>query len=252
MSLIGMKSIPACAPAKAQAMSRPIRVTRLIERFREVYPTAHCELDFSNPLELLVATILSAQCTDKRVNIVTKDLFQRFRTAKDYADVPPEELETAIRSTGFYRNKAKSIRSMAKDLVERHHGQVPSTMAALVALAGVGRKTANVVLGNAFQVNEGIVVDTHVTRLADRLGLTKRTEPEKIELDLMRLVPRKEWTLFSHWLIWHGRRRCTALRPDCENCEVADLCPSCGRVGPKGARKNTGARRSQPSRDKGV
>jgi endonuclease-3 len=125
-------------------------------------------------------------------------------------------------------------------------------MAALVALAGVGRKTANVVLGNAFQVNEGIVVDTHVTRLADRLGLTKRTEPEKIELDLMRLVPRKEWTLFSHWLIWHGRRRCTALRPDCENCEVADLCPSCGRVGPKGARKNTGARRSQPSRDKGV
>jgi endonuclease-3 len=252
MSLIGMKSIPACAPAKAQAMSRPIRVTRLIERFREVYPTAHCELDFSNPLELLVATILSAQCTDKRVNIVTKDLFQRFRTAKDYADVPPEELETAIRSTGFYRNKAKSIRSMAKDLVERHHGQVPSTMAALVGLAGVGRKTANVVLGNAFQVNEGIVVDTHVTRLAGRLGLTRRTEPEKIEQDLMRLVPRKEWTLFSHWLIWHGRRRCTAVRPDCENCEVADLCPSCGRVGPKRARKNTGGGRSRPSRDKSV
>jgi endonuclease III len=237
-----MKSGPSCAPSKAQAIPRPIRVTRLIERFRQVYPTAHCELDFCSPLELLVATILSAQCTDKRVNIVTKDLFQRFRTAKDYADVPQEELETAIRSTGFYRNKAKSIRSMAKDLVERHQGQVPSAMAALVALAGVGRKTANVVLGNAFQLNEGIVVDTHVARLAHRLGLTKRTEPEKIEQDLMRLVPRKEWTLFSHWLIWHGRRRCTALRPDCANCEVAHLCPSCGRVGPK-AGKNIGARR---------
>jgi endonuclease III len=228
-----MKSVPSCAPAKAQAIPRAVRVTRLIERFREVYPTAHCELDFSNPLELLVATILSAQCTDKRVNIVTKDLFQRFRTAQAYADVPQEELENAIRSTGFYRNKAKSIRSMAKDLVERHQGQVPSTMVALVALAGVGRKTANVVLGNAFQVNEGIVVDTHVTRLAHRLGLTKRTEPEKIEQDLTRLVPRKDWTDFSHWLIWHGRRRCRALSPDCENCEVANLCPSCGRVNRK-------------------
>jgi len=192
-----MKSAPPCAPSKAQAIPRTIRVTRLIERFREVYPTAHCELDFSNPLELLVATILSAQCTDKRVNIVTKDLFKRFRTAKDYADVPQEELENAIRSTGFYRSKAKSIRSMAKDLVERHQSQVPSTMAALVALAGVGRKTANVVLGNAFQVNEGIVVDTHVTRLAHRLGLTKRTEPEKIEQELMRLVPRTDYPVCS-------------------------------------------------------
>ncbi len=240
-----MKSAPPCAPSKAQAIPRTIRVTRLIERFREVYPTAHCELDFSNPLELLVATILSAQCTDKRVNIVTKDLFKRFRTAKDYADVPQEELENAIRSTGFYRNKAKSIRSMAKDLVERHQSQVPSTMAALVALAGVGRKTANVVLGNAFQVNEGIVVDTHVTRLAHRLGLTKRTEPEKIEQELMRLVPRTDWTDFSHWLIWHGRRRCTALGPDCENCEVANLCPSCGRAGQKKGREGGRARRSK-------
>jgi endonuclease-3 len=233
------------APSKAQAIPRTIRVTRLIERFREVYPTAHCELDFSNPLELLVATILSAQCTDKRVNIVTKDLFKRFRTAKDYADVPQEELENAIRSTGFYRNKAKSIRSMAKDLVERHQSQVPATMAALVALAGVGRKTANVVLGNAFQVNEGIVVDTHVTRLAHRLGLTKRTEPEKIEQELMRLVPRPDWTDFSHWLIWHGRRRCAALGPDCENCEVANLCPSCGRAGRKKGRKGGRARSSK-------
>jgi len=240
-----MKSAPPCAPSKAQVIPRTIRVTRLIDRFREVYPTAHCELDFSNPLELLVATILSAQCTDKRVNIVTKDLFKRFRTAKDYADVPQEELENAIRSTGFYRNKAKSIRSMAKDLVERHQSQVPATMAALVALAGVGRKTANVVLGNAFQVNEGIVVDTHVTRLAHRLGLTKRTEPEKIEQELMRLVPRTDWTDFSHWLIWHGRRRCTALGPDCENCEVANLCPSCGRAGQKKGREGGRARRSK-------
>jgi len=240
-----MKSATSCAPAKAQAIRRPIRVIRLIERFREVYPTAHCELDFANPLELLVATVLSAQCTDKRVNIVTKDLFQRFRTAQDYADVPQEELESAIRSTGFYRNKAKSIRSMAKDLIERHQGRVPSTMTALVALAGVGRKTANVVLGNAFQINEGIVVDTHVTRLAHRLGLTKRTEPEKIEQDLMRLVPRTDWTDFSHWLIWHGRRRCIALRPDCENCEVANLCPSCGRVNRKKGKKGGGATRGK-------
>jgi endonuclease-3 len=229
-------------PAKAQATRRSVRIARLIDRFREVYPTAHCELDFSNPLELLVATILSAQCTDKRVNIVTKDLFKRLRTAKDYAEVSPEELENTIRSTGFYRNKAKSIRSMAKDLVERHRGQVPSTMSELIALAGVGRKTANVVLGNAFQINEGIVVDTHVTRLAYRLGLTKQTEAEKIEQDLMRLVSQKDWTDFSHWLIWHGRRRCTALKPDCEHCEVGDLCPSCGRVNGKQSRKNSSVR----------
>jgi endonuclease III len=228
-----MKS-PSTRPA-AKAIGRPVRVARLIERFREVYPTAHCELDFTNPLELLVATILSAQCTDKRVNLVTKDLFQRYRKAADYADAPREELEEAIRSTGFYRNKAKSIRSMASDLVERHHGQVPSTMGELVALAGVGRKTANVVLGNAFQINEGIVVDTHVIRLAYRLDLSRQTEPEKIERDLMRLVPQSDWAVFSHWLIWHGRRRCFALRPDCENCEVATLCPSCGKVNRKRA-----------------
>jgi endonuclease-3 len=227
----------------ATAIPRPVRAARLIERFREVYPSAHCELDFSNALELLVATILSAQCTDKRVNLVTKELFTRFRTAEDYAHVTQEELEGAIRSTGFYRNKAKSIRSMAKDLIERHEGRVPSTMAALVALAGVGRKTANVVLGNAFQINEGIVVDTHVSRLAQRLGLSKRTEPEKIELELMRLVPRADWTNFSHWLIWHGRRRCTALRPDCENCEVANLCPSCGRINRKQTKKKAKVQR---------
>src|SRR5260221_14671679 len=160
-----MKSVTSCAPAKAQAIRRPIRVSRLIERFREVYPTAHCELDFTNPLELLVATVLSAQCTDKRVNIVTKDLFQRFRTAQDYADVPQEELENAIRSTGFYRNKAKSIRAMARDLVERHQSQVPSTMAGVDALAGWRRKTAKGWIGNAFPINESNVVDNHVSRV---------------------------------------------------------------------------------------
>jgi endonuclease-3 len=241
---VTLKGLPICVKSPhnsttndAKGITRPVRIARLIERFREVYPSAHCELDFSNPLELLVATILSAQCTDKRVNLVTKELFQRFRRAEEYANVPQEELEDAIRSTGFYRNKAKSLRSMAKDLLERHQGQVPSTMAALTALAGVGRKTANVVLGNAFQINEGIVVDTHVTRLARRLGLTKRIEPEKIEIDLMRLVPRSDWTDFSHWLIWHGRRRCIALRPDCDNCEVANLCPSCSRVNRKRTKK---------------
>ena len=202
------------------------RVNALIEAFRRVYPSAHCELIFSNPLQLLVATILSAQCTDKRVNLVTETLFQRYRTAKDFAAVSQEELEEAVRSTGFYRNKAKAIRSMAADLLARHGGQVPQTMEELVALAGVGRKTANVVLGNAFGKNEGVVVDTHVARLSARLGLSKQTSPEKIEEDLMRLVPRDQWTNFSHWLIWHGRRRCTARKPDCKGCEVRDLCPS--------------------------
>lgn len=200
-------------------------VGELIQAFERVYPTAHCELVFSNPLELIVATILSAQCTDKRVNIVTEELFQRYRTAADYANAPQEELEEAVRSTGFYRNKAKAIRAMAASLVAKHGGKVPDTMEALTDLAGVGRKTANVVLGNAFGKNEGVVVDTHVARLAKRLGITKETVPEKIEQDLMRLVPREQWTNFSHWLIWHGRRRCYARKPDCANCEVERLCP---------------------------
>lgn len=200
------------------------------EALRNVYPTAHCELDFSNPLQLLVATILSAQCTDKRVNLVTKELFTRYRSAADFANATQEEMEEAIRSTGFYRNKAKSIRSMAADLVARHHGEVPDTMEALTALAGVGRKTANVVLGNAFGKNEGVVVDTHVVRLSQRLGLTDQSAPEKIEQDLMTLIPRERWTDFSHWLIWHGRRRCYARKPDCAHCEIAKLCPSAFKV----------------------
>ena len=207
------------------------RTAALIEAFRRVYPNAYCELVFSNPLQLLIATVLSAQCTDKRVNLVTQTLFAHYRTAADFAHASQEELEEAIRSTGFFRNKAKNIRALAAALIERHAGQVPADMAALTALPGVGRKTANVVLGNAFGLNEGVVVDTHVTRLAFRLGLTKETTPEKIEADLMALVPSEEWTNFSHWLIWHGRRRCTARNPDCAGCEVQKLCPSAFKVG---------------------
>ena len=207
-------------------MTIQTRVAQLVEVWPQVYPGAHCELDFRNPLELLVATILSAQCTDKRVNMVTPALFKKYRRAKDYANAPQAELENAIRSTGFYRNKAKSIRGAMRAIAEEHNGKVPETMEALRALPGVGRKTANVVLGNAFGKNEGIVVDTHVARLSHRLGLTKQKDPEKIERDLMKLVPREHWTNWSHWLIWHGRRRCFARKPDCSQCEVFPLCPS--------------------------
>ena len=202
------------------------RVAQLVRVFARVYPDAHCELDFKNPLQLLVATILSAQCTDKRVNLVTPALFARYRTAADYAAASPAALEKAIQSTGFFRNKAKSIRAAAGQIVREHGGKVPETMEKLHGLAGVGRKTANVVLGNAFQKNEGIVVDTHVTRLSQRLRLTRQTDPEKIEREFLRLVPRAHWTIWSHWLIWHGRRRCFARRPDCRQCEILNLCPS--------------------------
>ena len=196
------------------------RVVQLIDAFPQVYPDARCELDFRNPLELLVATILSAQCTDKRVNMVTPALFKKYPTAKDYASAPQASLEKAIKSTGFFRNKAKSIRAAMRTIAEEHNGKVPNTMEELRALPGVGRKTANVVLGNAFGKNEGIVVDTHVARLSQRLGLTKQKDADKIERDLMKLVPREHWTDWSHWLIWHGRRRCYARKPDCSQCEV--------------------------------
>ena len=202
------------------------RVVQLIDAFPQVYPGARCELDFRNPLELLVATILSAQCTDKRVNMVTPALFKKYPTAKDYASAPQASLEKAIKSTGFFRNKAKSIRAAMRTIAEEHNGKVPNTMEELRALPGVGRKTANVVLGNAFGKNEGIVVDTHVARLSQRLGLTKRKDADKIERDLMKLVPHEHWTDWSHWLIWHGRRRCYARKPDCSQCEVFQLCPS--------------------------
>jgi endonuclease-3 len=202
------------------------RVKQLVKVLPKVYPGAHTELNFTNPLELLIATILSAQCTDKRVNIVTPALFKKYRTAADYAKAPPTELERAIQSTGFFRNKTKSIRAATATIVEKFGGKVPSTMEELRELPGVGRKTANVVLGNAFHKDEGIVVDTHVARLSHRLRLTKQTDPEKIERDLMKLVPREHWTNWSHWLIWHGRRRCYARKPDCGNCEIFRLCPS--------------------------
>ena len=221
------------------------RLKCIIERLREVYPSAHCELEFETPFQLLVATILSAQCTDKRVNIVTRDLFQKYPAARDLAEVSQSELEQAIKSTGFYRNKAKNLRAMAKDLVEKHGGEVPHTMAELTQLAGVGRKTANVVLGNAFSVEEGIVVDTHVGRLAKRFNLTAEHEPEKIEADLMRLVPRTQWTNFSHWLIWHGRRRCYARSPDCPDCEVGPICPSYGKLAKAPRSKATPAPRKK-------
>jgi endonuclease III len=202
------------------------RVAQLIQIFPEIYPGAHCELDFKNPLQLLVATILSAQCTDKRVNLVTPALFAKYKTARAYAAAPSSEMEKAIKSTGFFRAKTKSIRAAMSVIAERFGGKVPQTMDELRELPGVGRKTANVVLGNAFGKNEGVVVDTHVVRLSGRLGLSRQTDPEKIERDLMKLVPRERWTIWSHWLIWHGRRRCFARKPDCRQCEIFRLCPS--------------------------
>jgi endonuclease-3 len=208
--------------------AKAARGKRIIAGLKKTYPDAHCELDHSNPLELLIATILSAQCTDKRVNIVTAELFKKYRTAADYAEAPLPELEPAIKSTGFFRNKAKSIKTACRNIVDKHQGEVPRTMEELTQLGGVGRKTANVVLGNAFDINCGVVVDTHVARLTYRLGLTRETDPVKIEQELMALVPQPEWTLFSHLLIWHGRRRCYARNPGCEECEVRGLCPQVG------------------------
>jgi endonuclease III len=202
------------------------RTPEVTARLKGEYPEARTELDWSNPLELLVATILSAQTTDVQVNRVTESLFSKYRTAEDYADSNPDELEEDIRPTGFYRNKARSLRGMARALVEEHGGEVPRTMSELVALPGVGRKTANVVLGNAFGSNEGIVVDTHVRRVSGRLGLTESSDPVKVEQELMRLVPERDWTIFSHLLILHGRRTCKARKPDCPNCILNDICPS--------------------------
>ena len=210
--------------------ARRQRVAAILPILKRTYPHAKCSLDHSNPLELIVATILSAQCTDERVNIVTKDLFKKYRSAKDYAAAPQEKLEKDIQSTGFYRNKAKSLRNMAAVLVERHGGKVPSTMDELTHLAGVGRKTANVVLGNAFEQNVGVVVDTHVTRVSNRLGLTNHAvDAVKIEHDLMQIVPQDEWTLWAHLLIHHGRQICQARKPRCRECPILDYCPA----GPK-------------------
>jgi endonuclease III len=205
-------------------------ISEVITRLKNEYPDARTELNWENPLELLVATMLSAQTTDVRVNMVTLKLFEKYRTAADYAGADPAHLEEDIRPTGFYRNKARSLQGMARALLERHGGEVPRTMAELVALPGVGRKTANVVLGNAFAVDEGVVVDTHVRRVSGRLGLTGEKDPEKIERDLLQVVPEGERTLFSHLLIFHGRRVCKARKPDCPGCVLNDICPSAGKV----------------------
>jgi endonuclease-3 len=212
---------------RAEALVDKRRRTRtIIARLKREFRDAKCALDHTSPLELLVATILSAQCTDARVNMVTPALFAKYRSAADYAAADPAVFEREVQSTGFFRNKTKSILGMARALEEDHGGQVPDTMEALVALPGVGRKTANVVLGNAFGKNEGIVVDTHVGRISGLLKLTKETNPEKIERDLTALVPRNDWTIFSHLLILHGRKTCIARRPKCESCRINDLCPS--------------------------
>ena len=220
-------SLDSVMPRETDA-AKANRLKSIIAGLKKTYPGARCELNFSNPLQLLIATILSAQCTDKRVNLVTAELFGKHRSATDYAKAGLTELEQDIKSTGFFRNKAKSIKACCLAIVEKHGGQVPRTMEELVALGGVGRKTANVVLGNAFDMNVGIVVDTHVTRLSQRLGLTKGKTPEKIEQTLMKLILRKQWTMFSHWLIWHGRRRCFARNPECPTCEIKAFCPRIG------------------------
>ena len=213
---------------KESLQAKRDRTLRIIEGLRRAYPDAHCELNYTNPLELLIATILSAQSTDKQVNVVTADLFRKYRNAADFARVDLAELENDLNRIGLFRNKAKSVKKCCESLVEKHGGAVPHSMEDLVALAGVGRKTANVVLGNAFDVNEGIVVDTHVARLSQRLDLSRHEHPEKIEADLQRLVPRDQWCMFSHWHIWHGRRCCYARNPACERCEIAAECPCRG------------------------
>ena len=214
-------------PESKKWAQRRERVAVVLPILKQTYPGAKCSLDFRTPLQLLVATILSAQCTDERVNAVTKSLFKKYKSAEDYARVPPEQFERDIQSTGFFRNKTRSIRGMAQALVERHGGQVPRTMEELTDLAGVGRKTANVVLGNAFATNVGVVVDTHVTRVANRLGLTDHlVDAVKIEQDLMRIVPQDEWALWSHLLIHHGRAICQARKPRCEVCPLLPYCPA--------------------------
>ncbi|MCY3767499.1 MAG: endonuclease III [Gemmatimonadetes bacterium] len=209
---------------------RRIRTCEIIDKLKDIYPDAECSLTYENPLQLLIATMLSAQCTDERVNMVTPVLFERYPTAMDFADAPLDELEGLIRSTGFFRNKARNIQGCCQALVDNHGGQVPRSMDELVALDGVGRKTANVVLGNAFGIAEGVVVDTHVRRISNRLGLTWRQDPVKIEQDLIGLVPKKEWVDLPHLFIHHGRAICSARAPDCDACGVGALCPSKGRA----------------------
>ncbi len=216
---------------KSGRFSEAEGIRRIRQALRKAYPDAKCALLHSGALELLVATILSAQCTDKRVNLVTRDLFKKYRRAKDYASADPEVFEQEIRPTGFYRNKTRSILGAAKRLVEKHGGEVPGTMEELLELPGVARKTANVILGTWFRRAEGVVVDTHVHRLSRRLKLTDHDDPVKIERDLMEKIPREEWINFSHRLVWHGRRVCSARKPKCAECTLSVCCPSAGLLG---------------------
>ena len=201
---------------------------KIVRRLEKAYPEAQCSLDHVDPLQLLVATILSAQCTDQRVNLVTKDLFRKYKCAADYADAPIAELEKDIQSTGFYRNKAKNIKACCRLLVDQYDGQVPRDLESLVELPGIGRKTANVILGNAFGITSGVVVDTHVGRLSRRLGLSEHKDPVKVEQDLMEALPKSKWIEFSHELILHGRSTCSARKPKCDDCVLGDVCPRIG------------------------
>ena len=213
-------------PTKESKQQLQNRTKKMVGILHKAYPDPKIALNFSNPLQLLIATILSAQCTDVRVNMVTPALFKKYRTTRDFAEAKQEELEQDIRSTGFYRNKAKSIITCCKMLVEKHKGAVPKSMEELVELGGVGRKTANCVLGGAYGINSGVVVDTHVRRVSQRLGLSLNDDPEKIEADLMKFVPQDEWFVFGNMLVWHGRKICDARKPDCLNCPLQKLCPS--------------------------
>jgi endonuclease-3 len=210
------------------ATKKQLHAAEVIKRLKRLYPDAHCALNHENEFELLIATILSAQCTDERVNIVTADLFRKYRNVQDFVDVPQEDLEQDVRSTGFFRNKAKNIKGAAQRILDEFGGEVPQDMDKLLSLPGVARKTANVVLGNAFGIASGVVVDTHVKRLSLRLGLTTQKTPEKVEKDLQKLVPEKDWVMFSHWLIFHGRQVCKARKPLCDECGFIDICPKKG------------------------
>lgn len=212
--------------ARESGKARTARAGEVFDLLFREYPDAHCELTFENPFQLAVATILSAQTTDVRVNMVTPGLFRRYPDAEALANAAQEDVEEIVRTTGFFRNKARNIIGFARGLMGEHGGVVPQTIAELSALPGVGRKTANVVLGNAFDINEGVVVDTHIRRLSTLLRFTKEKTPEKIEVDLMKIFPQERWTLLAHLLIWHGRRVCDARKPRCEECVIAHLCPS--------------------------
>jgi endonuclease-3 len=230
IEVIGLKSSKAktgkSGAKPTESPNEKKRVRKIISLLKKAYPNAKCSLNHSNPLELLIATILSAQCTDERVNMVTPELFRKYKSCSDYANADRADLEAEIRSTGFFRNKTKSIQGAAKMICEKYGGKVPHSMEELLALPGVARKTANVVLGNAFGIASGVVVDTHVARLSTRLRLTDNKQPEKIEQDLMVLVPKKDWIDFPHLMIYHGRKICKARTPLCADCVIERLCPS--------------------------